>query len=213
MIYRFEDEYPETRIQPPDTIYENFSDAGSTPSSLDHTSVIATVKPDRKLSNSEPVYLGDSETDEVIKAPISRRSSDISLASRQAQEEGRMHRFGQRMRRDLLRPQTLDYAHGTTGEETEAEHLQLLRKKLESLHGEEIQETIQRLGPDGMYEAVGATAEELLQLEKGNPEELKYFKDLKVAPSDDMRGFPPHRAAPPPPSHETNGEGNLTYKT
>lgn len=213
MIYRFEDEYPETRIQPPDTTYENFSDAGSTLSSLDHTSVIATVKSDRKLSNSEPVYLDDSETDEVIKAPISRRSSDISLASRQAQEEGRMHRFGQRMRRDLLRPQTLDYAHGTTGEETEAEHLQLLRKKLENLGGKEIQETIQRLGPDGMYEAVGATAEELLQLEKGNPEEPKYFKDLRVAPMDDMRGSPPHRAAPPPPPHETKGAGNLTYMT
>jgi hypothetical protein len=205
MIYRFEDEYPETRIQPLNTTYENFSDAGSTPSPLDHTSVIATVQPDRKFSNPEHVYLDDSETDEVIKAPISRRSSDISLASRQAQEEGRMHRIGQRMRRDLLRPQTLDYAHGTTGEETEAEHLQLLRKKLENLGGEEIQETVQRLGPEGLYEAVGATAEELLQMQRGNPEGQKYLRDIRVTPLDDRRGSPPDRAAPRPPPHETNG--------
>ncbi len=207
MIYRFEDEYPETRIQPLNTTSENFSDAGSTPPSLDQTSVIATVKPDRKLSNSEPVYLDDSETDEAIKAPISRRSSDISLASRQAQEEGRMHRFGQRMRRDLLRPQTLDYAHGTTGEETEAEHLQLLRKRLENIGGDEIQEIIKRLGPEGMYEAVGATAEELLQLERENPEVLKYFRDSRAAHLDDMQGSPPDRAAPPPPPRERNGAG------
>ena len=190
MILRFENEYPETRIQPVNTTYENSSDAGSTPSSLDRTSVIATVKPDRRHSNSQPVYLDDSETDEAIKASISRRSSDISLASRQAQEEGQMHRLGQRMRRDLLRPQTLDYAHGTTGEETEAGHLQLLRKRLENIGGDEIQETIKRLGPEGMYEAVGATAEELLQLERDTP-------------LDGMPG----QAPPPSPRlpHKTNG--------
>lgn len=187
MILRFENEYPETRVQSVNSPYKNFSEPGSTPSSLDHTSVIATVKPDRRLSNSEPVYLEDSDPDEVHRAPISRRSSDISLASRQAQEEGRMHRIGQRVRRDLLRPQTLDYAHGTTGEETETEHLQLLRKRLENFGGDEIQETIARLGPEGIYDAVGATAEELFQLEWENPEGLRYFKDLKVTPLDDMR--------------------------
>ena len=187
MILRFEDEYPETRILPPNPPYELSEASGSTPSSLERTSVIATVKPDRRLSNADPVYLDDSDPDdpEEIKTSISRRSSDISLASRQAQEEGRMHRFGQRMRRDLLRPQTLDYAHGTTGEETEAEHLQLLRKRLENLGGDEIQETIKRLGPKAMYDAVDATAEELLE---------------------GMGVSPPQRAPPPPPPHyEING--------
>ena len=210
MILRFEDEYPETRLLPPHTAPYEFSEAsGSTPSSLDHTSVIATVKPNRRLSNVDPVYLDDSDPDDTtgIKTSISRRGSDISLASRQAQEEGRMHRFGQRMRRDLLRPQTLDYAHGTTGEETEAEHLQLLRKRLETLGGDEIQETIKRLGPEGMYEAVGATAKELLLLERDEPEGLRGFKDLKVSGLGDMRGSPPDRAPPPPPPlhPQTNG--------
>ena len=110
------------------------------------------------------------------------------------------------MRRDLLRPQTLDYAHGTTGEETEAEHLQLLRKRLENLGGDEIQETIKRLGPEGMYKAVGATADELLLLERDDPEGLRQFKDLRVMPLDDMGGSPPDRAPPPPPVHQqTNG--------
>ena len=207
MILRFEDEYPETRIQPPNTTFQYFSDTGDNPSSLEHTSVITTVKSDRRISNSEPVYLDDSEPDEVMRTPISRRGSDISLASRQAQEEGRMHRLGQRMRRDLLRPQTLDYAHGTTGGEPEAEHLQLLRSKLESLGGDELQETFQRLGPAAMYEAVGATAEDLARLEREDPETLRYFKNLRLAEqtSTDQAGGSPPTRAPPPPPHEANG--------
>ena len=59
-----------------------------------------------------------------------------------------MHRFGQRIKRDILRPQTEDYAHGTTGNEEEPEHLQELRRRLESLGGEEIKAKVERLGPE-----------------------------------------------------------------
>lgn len=72
-----------------------------------------------------------------------------------------MHRFSYRVKRDLLRPQTLDYAHGTTGTEVEAQYLQDLRRRLESLDGEEIRERMERVGPDALYDAIGATKEEL----------------------------------------------------
>lgn len=182
MIQRFENEYPETRLQPLSMPNETLSDVASTRSTTENTSVIATFKPDRGRLTTKSADQEEEESDEVIKLPaMSRRSSEISLASRQAQEEGRMHRFGQRMRRDLLRPETLDYAHGTTGEETEAEHLQLVRRRLENLDGEEIQESIHRWGAEAMFHAVGATAEDLRELERQNPEGVEGFKEQRLA--------------------------------
>lgn len=80
-----------------------------------------------------------------------------------------MHRFGQRIRRDVLRPQTLDYAHGTTGEEPEAQHLKELRERCETLTGEEIRSMYTEMGLQGMLEALGTTAEELKILEERDP--------------------------------------------
>ena len=157
MIQRFEDEYPETRLQPP----APHVDTDSTP-----------MSPERiPLGNSFP-----SDAEEItgangtLRVPISRHTSDVSLASRQAQEEGRMHRFGQRMRREILRPQTLDHAHGTTGEEEpEAEHLRELRLELENFPGDEIRQKLSELGPEGLFKAIGTTAEELKALGEQDP--------------------------------------------
>lgn len=161
MIQRFEDEYPETRLQPPTPQ----TDADATPPSPTHFPV----------GNSSLAYYRDeafgtdTEDPGSLHAPISRRDSDVSLASRQAQEEGRMHRLGQRMRREILRPQTLDHAHGTTGEEPEAEYLRELRERLERIPGDEIRQKFQELGPEGLFKAIGTTAEELKALGERDP--------------------------------------------
>ena len=81
-----------------------------------------------------------------------------------------MHRFGQRIRRDILRPETLDYTHGTTGDEVEPNHLQKLRTKLEALHGTEIRDKVHGLGPEAAFEAIGVTVEELRALETEDPD-------------------------------------------
>ncbi len=94
-----------------------------------------------------------------------------------------MHRFGQRMRRDILRPETLDYAHGTTGQEVEASHLQDLRLRLDDFKGEELRDKFHTLGPDAMLEAIGATAEELRALERDN---LQGFKEARLAAMQNM---------------------------
>ena len=65
-----------------------------------------------------------------------------------------MHRFGLRIKRDILRPQTEDHAHGTTGHEEEPEHMQELRRRLEGLEGEEIKERIERLGPEDALKGI-----------------------------------------------------------
>jgi hypothetical protein len=60
-----------------------------------------------------------------------------------------MHRFGQQVRRDILRPQSLDHAHGTTGEEVEAQHLRLLGDKLEAMAGGR-SKRVDRFGPEAV---------------------------------------------------------------
>ena len=166
MIQRFEDEYPETRLQPP----APHVDTESTPMSPECVPLDNSSPEDYRTES----FCSDAEeitgANGTLRVPISRHNSDVSLASRQAQEEGRMHRFGQRMRREILRPQTLDHAHGTTGEEEpEAEHLRELRLGLENYPGDEIRQKLSELGPEGLFKAIGTTAEELKALGEQDP--------------------------------------------
>ena len=180
MIQRFEDEYPECRIEPPKTVVTpdgTLSDSGSLPSSFTNP-----FDPSEEDLNGNSI-VGDAtipseDEDGSVKAPISRHNSDVSLASRHlSQEEGRMHRFGQQIRRNILKPQTQDYAHSRIGGEVEATHLQRLREKLEALAGHEIKDKVDRMGPDAVLKEIGATAEELLLLEKQDPEAFEKFKE------------------------------------
>ena len=177
VIQRFESEYPETRLTTSSSSSKVFDP------NHDTNLVPSTGKSPVSPSGDDPDAEESSEEDDAgaIKIPLLRRSSDVSLASRsQAQEEGLMHRFGQRVRRDILRPQSLDYAHSTTGEETEAQHLQELRKKLDGLDGAEIRQRMERVGPEALFEAIGATAEELFKLENQDPEVFEILKEAKL---------------------------------
>ena len=179
MIQRFEDEYPETRLAPPlptfstlDNVLLDHSSQNTSVLSADHTFSEA----DPATDATDPAVLTEDD-EEAIKAPLSRHNSDVSLASRALSlEEGRMHRFGQNLRRDILRPQSLDHAHGTTGDEPEAEHLRILRQRLEDLGGAEIKEKVDRLGPDALLREIGASAEELATLEREDPEGFEKFR-------------------------------------
>lgn len=92
-----------------------------------------------------------------------------------------MHRFGQRVKRDILRPESEDYAHGTTGTEVEADHLQDLRRRLESLGGSEIKDKVESMGPEAVYEALGATAEELAAIKTSDLESWTKMKEVRGA--------------------------------
>ncbi|KAL9103034.1 MAG: hypothetical protein Q9163_001893 [Psora crenata] len=165
MIQRFEDEYPETRLSPPplstnDTMSDNTC-------SLNNSTIFTAARSDLRVPpSSHEVFEDDPSTTTPLIRPasLSHRSSSPSLASRQAQEEGRMHRFGQRLRRDIFRPETEDHAHGTTGTEEEAAHIRDLRRRLELLEGPQIQEEVSRLGPEAVIAAIGASAEELAKV-------------------------------------------------
>lgn len=184
MIERFENEYPETRLpKPTATTTDPLSDDNaSTSSSLEHPTTL--IHPTPTYPTLEPASpdqedIDDSTTPLIRPASVSRRNSSPNLASRQAQEEGRMHRFGQRLRRDILRPETEDYAHGTTGAEFEAMYMQDLRRRLEAFEGGEIKGRVEILGPETVFDMIGATAEELEAWEKGNPEGFERIKEAR----------------------------------
>lgn len=170
MIQRFENEYPETRLT------SSLQTTAGQPALLANPSfsnVLHHSPAEPSIDTPESVDDGvESESEETIRIPMQSHGSDVSLASRQAQEEGRVHKFGQRIRRDIFRPEALDYAHGTTGQEFEASHIKALRSRLQDIKGEEIRHKLRTLGPDAVFEAIGATAEELRALEKEDPEEF-----------------------------------------
>ncbi len=172
IIQRFENEFPETRVSVPSAVRSDNEclSTFSTPGRAKPSSVSTTEEgTDMEADN-------DEDDEEVIKIPLRRNGSDVSLASRQAHEEGLMHRLGQRVRSDILRPETSDHAHGTTGDEVEPLHLQELRKRLESLDGAEIREKVERVGSEALLEAMGATAKELALLEQQHPEGFEAAK-------------------------------------
>ena len=175
MIQRFEDEYPETRLPKPITMTPS-------PASLDPRTPSQATETDTISSYPTSPDLDDDLSAPLIRpSSLSHRSSSPSLASRQAQEEGRMHRFGQRVKRDILRPESEDYAHGTTGTEVEADHLKDLRRRLESLGGSEIKDKVESMGPEAVYEALGATAEELAAMKTSDPEGWTKVKEVRGA--------------------------------
>ncbi|OJD33270.1 cell wall biogenesis protein mhp1 [Diplodia corticola] len=116
----------------------------------------------------------------------SRHNSDVSLASRaQTLEEGRIHRLGQSVRRELLRPQLEDRLHGTTGEDAETArepaHLRMLRDQLSQLSGGELRDMVVRDGWEETVKKIGANAEELRALARERPDEFEQWRDAQIA--------------------------------
>jgi hypothetical protein len=120
---------------------------------------------------------------------LSRHNSDVSLASRAlSQEEGRMHRFGQQFRRDILKPESEDHAHGTTGREEQPAHLRMLRAMVEGLGGEEIKNKIMMQGHEAVLEELNNEASLLRQqLKEQDPEGWVKFVESQEAAQRNQR--------------------------
>lgn len=115
---------------------------------------------------------------------LSRTQSGTSLAARAlTQEEGRMHRFGQHMRREVLKPTgTDDVLHGTSiDDEPEAAHLAALRQKLEGYSGEYIRHEVREKGADDLIKELGINAQELRALENDDPQAFAIMKNSQLA--------------------------------
>ena len=183
MIQRFEAEYPECRmkLQVPSSHQKNNSETGSIASSFTNPFDPAEITSEQDLGNGDAANGSDDEG-EPERTRMTRQGSDVSIAShRLAQEEGRMHRFGQQLRREILRPQTGVYAEGTQDDiEVQAKHLQDIRDRLDAVDGDEIKERVEKYGPDSVLEMLGATHEDLLLLEQQDPEGFEKFKDSQL---------------------------------
>ena len=186
MIQRFEDEYPETKVSQmlsPPTNGE--SKLGS---SFADASVLSVSAESSQLSKIPSLDDYPDETSMEPKDPyaikLSRTSSNTSLAAKALQnEEGRMHRFGQTLRRDILKPTGVDdYQHGTSvNDPPESDALAALRAKFDGVPGEEILRKVELDGPDSVIREIGINAEELRALQMEDPEAFEAFKKSQLA--------------------------------
>ncbi|KAI8942982.1 hypothetical protein NX059_001019 [Plenodomus lindquistii] len=181
MIQRFEDEYPETRLQASDTA----SSHSSIPSTSPPTSTIPTLGGSIGDLNSP-----ESDEDEPL-ILRSRHNSDVSLASRHMSlEEGRLHRFSHRVRTEIMNPSrptsSRDNSHpallsGTMDDHGLPPHLMSLREYFSNYSGEEMRHMIEGKGWEQAFYSVVENAEELKSLEKEDPAAFKVFRESQIA--------------------------------
>jgi hypothetical protein len=182
MIRRFETEFPETRLPsaaPP--VPEVPDDAhASHPQSLELS----------RTPDTEPVIEAIvSDDEDGLRPMLSRHNSDVSLASKAlSEEEGRMHRLGQRFRRDILKPEGEGDEHGTTGQGDTPLHLVHLKGMIEGLGGEELKNRIENEGQDALLQNIDNTSSELRkQLIDQDPEAWEIFRDSQEAAERNAR--------------------------
>ena len=209
IIQRFEDEYPECRVEKSaavasteDLSLETISEPGSLQSSSIFTDPFANGKelPNEGTALDDVI---DDDEDTPHRIPLSRHDSDVSLASRQlANEEGRMHRIGQQVRRDILRPSTTAPA-----EDDDKDSLEMarFREKVEALSGNEIAEKYNRLGAEGVLAELNATTRELRKLQEEDPKEFEKFREAQMHAQRNMGASVVNGDAE---AHAGHGHGN-----
>lgn len=184
MIQRFEDEYPETKVASPPmpngmpSPDPSLADASLLSESVDSNGLM-------KMNSAEEYFPDEPEAPgESYVMKLSRTPSNTSLAAKAfTEEEGRMHRFGQTMRREVLKPTGLDDAlHGTRRDDgPEPAHLAALRTKLEEFRGEDIRTRVERDGADNVVRELGINAQELMTLREEDPEGFESFRNSQLA--------------------------------
>lgn len=176
MIKRFEDEFPETRLPSTITSPPLPDTTRSTPEEIDQdplaTSLTSTSFDTERTLVEAPL----SEDEDGLHPMLSRHNSDVSLASRAlSQEEGRMHRFGQQFRRDILKP---DMEQRELTPKEKPIHLQLLRAMVEELGGEELKNKLLVGGEELLMKEISDEASYLRQqLKEMDPEGWEKFAE------------------------------------
>lgn len=186
IIDRFEDEYPETKVPELSLVGKGVPRVQKDEARASKSSI--HIGPERTPQSAEIVHNdSDSDTNSTKESPLdSRRASDLSFASRAlAIEEGRVHRFGQQVRRDILQapqaPHPVLNPDANAGEVTEPPYVTALREKLATLSGDEIRELVVKRGWEETVKMIGDNAEELSRLEKEHPEEFRAFREAQLA--------------------------------
>lgn len=185
MIKRFEDEFPETRLPETVTSPPLPDPANSSPS--DSIDIDLDQALESRISDTEQPLLTDDE-EGGVRPVLSRHNSDVSIASRAlAQEEGRMHRYSQKVRRDILKPSpdSPTSSSKTPQEENKVEeprHIQMLRSMIEGIEGEEIKKLIEQHGEERVMMEMNNDASQFRQMLIDNdPEGFEIFRQSMEA--------------------------------
>ncbi|KAJ5950570.1 Leucine-rich repeat ribonuclease inhibitor subtype [Penicillium vulpinum] len=182
MIQRFEDEYPETRIVPqlppatpvPDTISQHSGDDDGS----------GSFAAGGNMNNSQLDETGGDEEDtDQYAVRLSRTSSMTSLHSRaMTSQEGHVHRIGQNLRRDFLKPslvpsdgdEDFDYEDDTS-------HIAALRQKLDLLHEQQSLSQFEGFDADMAFNHLGTTVDDLYHSQQQDAEGFERFKQSQIA--------------------------------
>ncbi|KAH0848931.1 hypothetical protein AYO21_08737 [Fonsecaea monophora] len=198
MIQRFEDEYPETKVSSSSPPIPN--GMPSPDPSMGETSLLSASVDSSgilEMADADDYFPAERQAQDQYAMKLSRTSSNTSLAAKAfTDEEGRMHRFGQSIRREVLKPTGLDDAlHGSSVTDLDPPHLAALRAKLDEIHGEDIRYKVEKEGADNVVRELGLNAQELLMLREKDPEGFNAFRESQLAaqinagmiPADEMR--------------------------
>ena len=197
MIQRFEDEYPETKVPIPRSVPRTsdptHADLDSRASSYADASILSAPTDTNGLSRITSGEEAIDDRDEPFALKLSRTSSNTSLASKAlTREEGRMHRYGQSVRREIARAGDDDAADATppstmmTSDEAEKNQwrLKALEERLSNMRGEEIAQFREKCNNDGVETALtdlGVTTQDVLELERSDAEAFERFRESQVA--------------------------------
>lgn len=202
MIQRFEDEYPECKLPaPPSESWTSSTVQADLDSSYGDKSILSASAETNGLNRtSSDGEAFDDADEEPYALKLSRTPSNTSLASKAlTHEEGRMHRFGQSVRREIALAHNTPTADDdnpnsnsqttltmTTDEErsAEASRLRDLQERLANMRGEEIAQFREHCYSEGVDKALkylGVTAQELLEMERSDPEAFERFRESQVA--------------------------------
>lgn len=182
MIARFEEEYPETRVDDKVPFQPNaFLDTGTRPDN------------DNTTEDEDPpeLYLTADEDDDdhAIHAAVPRHNSDASLVSRSMTlEEGRLHRKSQHLRQEVLKspnkPAVDDNSKDTQAAQArlrqEKERIRELAERIESTPGEVLRPMVDKEGWTAVLRKLGANYEDLRTMQQQDPEGWEQFIDAQM---------------------------------
>ncbi|KAK5683427.1 Microtubules assembly and stabilization protein [Elasticomyces elasticus] len=185
MVSRFEEEYPETRLSSAGSAALGAPSYPSRGSSMTPSDGKTDLSINTQLTEFTSTSVSDDEDDldQAIRPPsaISRHGSEVGLASRALSlEEGRLHRLGQHLRREVI-----DSPAAMTAPETE--RIKKLGEKLEAISGAELKNVVENEGWESILRRVGGNYDDLRALQEQDPEGFEQFKESQRLARMNMR--------------------------
>ncbi|KAK5745696.1 Microtubules assembly and stabilization protein [Elasticomyces elasticus] len=185
MVSRFEEEYPETRLSSAGSAALGAPSYPSRGSSMAPSDGKTDLSINTQLTEFTSTSVSDDEDDldQAIRPPsaISRHGSEVGLASRALSlEEGRLHRLGQHLRREVI-----DSPATMTAPETE--RIKKLGEKLEAISGAELKNVVENEGWESILRRVGGNYDDLRALQEQDPEGFEQFKESQRLARMNMR--------------------------